>query len=256
MLLLLLLLHSCYFTIWVTTVHDWLNHTIPAPSPKNSNKPRAPSQQAPAPVPNLHLLLCVWKPLKAHATYFIAITVIYSVVHFKAKEAHCEVKMQNPLVSLERFLALIALLIKSMPFIDEHFNFALLPFTTCPAIPKTRSLAALVAITQNVFLARSLWSGNSNLWFCHHGECCYTLVPQALCSIELLDQVSHMHWVNIQLPAQRISYPAPACNQCEFPRPRTSLECANQHLACEAMQQSIFVSWCSFHSPCDMDHVS
>ena len=65
-----------------------------------------------------------------------------------------------------------------------------------------------------------------------------------------------MHWVNIQLPAQRISYPAPACNQCEFPRPRTSLECANQHLACEAMQQSIFVSWCSFHSHCDMDHVS
>ena len=179
MLLLFLLLHSCYFTIWVTTVHDCLNHTIPTPRPKNSNPPRAPSQQAPAPVrtvsvPNLHLSLCVWKPLKAHATCFIAIAVIYSVVHFKAKEAHCEVKMQNLLVSLEHFLALIALLIKSMPFIDEHFNFALLPFTTCPSIPKTRSLAALVPITQNVFLGRSLWSGNSNLWFCHHGECCYT----------------------------------------------------------------------------------
>jgi len=48
----------------------------------------------------------------------------------------------------------------------------------------TRSLAALVAITQNVFLARSLRAP-----ICGHvttAECRYTLVLQALCSIEFL----------------------------------------------------------------------
>jgi len=48
----------------------------------------------------------------------------------------------------------------------------------------TRSLAALVAITQNVFLARSLRAP-----ICGHvttAECRYTLALQALCSIEFL----------------------------------------------------------------------
>jgi len=56
---------------------------------------------------------------------------------------------------------------KGMSLNDELFKCALL-FTTCPAILNTRSLAALAAITQNVFPARSLRAGNFNLWFHHH----------------------------------------------------------------------------------------
>jgi len=35
------------------------------------------------------------------------------------------------------------------------------------------SLAALVAITQTVFVTRSLWAGNSNMCSHHHWECPY-----------------------------------------------------------------------------------
>jgi len=34
--------------------------------------------------------------------------------------------------------------------------------------PNSRSLAALTSITQNVLLARSLRSRNSNTWYRHH----------------------------------------------------------------------------------------
>jgi len=53
-----------------------------------------------------------------------------------------------------------------MSFTDKLFKFALLLFTTRPAILNTRSLAALVPISQSVFLARSLRAGNSNLCSC------------------------------------------------------------------------------------------
>ena len=46
----------------------------------------------------------------------------------------------------------------------NFFKFALLLFTTWSSILNTRSLAALVAITQNVFPARWLRPENSNLW--------------------------------------------------------------------------------------------
>jgi len=61
-----------------------------------------------------------------------------------------------------------------MSFTDKLFIFALLLFTKYLAILNTRSLAALVAITQNVFTARSLRAGSSNLWFRNNGECHYT----------------------------------------------------------------------------------
>jgi len=69
----------------------------------------------------------------------------------------------------------------------------------------TRSLAALVAITQNVFLARSLRAP-----ICGHvttAECRYTLVLQALCSIEFLAHVTFTSIGQIQLPAQFIFIP-------------------------------------------------
>ena len=58
---------------------------------------------------------------------------------------------------------------------------------------KHSSLTAPVAITQNVFLARSLSAGNSNMWSRHHcmeNAATYTLEPQALCSIEFLAYIT------------------------------------------------------------------
>jgi len=55
-----------------------------------------------------------------------------------------------------------------MSFTDEIFQFDILLFTACPEILCTRLIAALVAITHNVFLARSPRAGNSNLWSRHH----------------------------------------------------------------------------------------
>jgi len=95
------------------------------------------------------------------------------------------------------FLAFKALLKKSWSFAEEHFKFALLQFTTCPAILSTRLLVAVIAINQNVFLARSLRAGNINLW---------SRYP--LCSIEFLAHLTFTctGWqVNIQLPSQIIS---------------------------------------------------
>jgi len=99
--------------------------------------------------------------------------------------------MCEPFGQIECF-ALRALLKKCMFFIDELFRCILLLFTKCPSILNTRSLAALVDIMQNVFLASLLRAGNSNLWSRHHWECRYTLVlvPQALCSIEFLAHVT------------------------------------------------------------------
>jgi len=47
-----------------------------------------------------------------------------------------------------------------MSFTDELFKFAFLLLTTCPAIHNTRSLTALVVITENLFLARSMRTGS------------------------------------------------------------------------------------------------
>jgi len=65
-------------------------------------------------------------------------------------------------------LSFEALLKKSMLSSDELFKFALLLLITCPATQNTHSLAVLVVITQNVFLARSLRAGNYYLWSRHH----------------------------------------------------------------------------------------
>ena len=103
---------------------------------------------------------------------------IYSVLHFNAngrswKALYCKVKTLN-LVKLQRFFHRV-LLKKSTSFTEELFKFALLLFTTCWSQLNSRSLAALVAITQNVFPARWLRPGNSIT--CVLGtirECLYT----------------------------------------------------------------------------------
>ena len=71
-----------------------------------------------------------------------------------------------------------------MLFTDELCKFTLLLFTTWSSILNTRSLAALVAITQNVFLATSQRPGNSYLWSRHHWrmslwQLCQTRGPHA-----------------------------------------------------------------------------
>ena len=89
------------------------------------------------------------------------------------------------------FLTLRALLKKNMLFTDELLllKFALLLFTICPAILKTHSLAASVAIRQNVF-ASSLRDGNSSLWSRHHGRMLLQICTSSLCSIEFLAHVT------------------------------------------------------------------
>jgi len=112
---------------------------------------------------------------------------IYPVVHFKANgsfKKHCEVKMWNLLVKIERFDLSVLLL-----------------FTTCSAILNTRLLPALVSITQNVFFTRSLVAGNSILWSSHQWR-----MPLHPCTaISLWHWIScwchfNKHWVNIRYP--------------------------------------------------------
>ena len=77
---------------------------------------------------------------------------------------------------------------KSILFVDEDF-IALLLFKTYPAVINTLTLAALVAMTQNVFRLSSLRAGyyNVNLHgLPTTGKCCNALAPQALYSIEFL----------------------------------------------------------------------
>jgi len=60
-------------------------------------------------------------------------------------------------------------------------------FHARPSTLNTRSLAALVAITQIVFNTISLRARNSNRYdLATTGECCCTLELQALCGIEFL----------------------------------------------------------------------
>jgi len=67
---------------------------------------------------------------------------------------------------------------RSVSLTDELFKVVLLLFTTCPTMLNTRSLPSLAAITQNVFLARSLTARNSNLHsLSMTGEYRCTLVP-------------------------------------------------------------------------------
>jgi len=67
------------------------------------------------------------------------------------------------------FLALKALLKKSMLFSElTNFKNCTSAIQDMPSVLNTRSLAALVAIKQNVFLASSLRAGYYNLWSRHH----------------------------------------------------------------------------------------
>jgi len=108
--------------------------------------------------------------------------------------------------------------------------------TTCPVVQNARSLEALVVITQNLFL-QDHWELETLICGLDTtAECCYTLVPQALCSFSCS---CHLHWVNIQLPAQKISYPAPdppgtkfnpqPSGKCEYPQPAQVIS-AHQHI--------------------------
>jgi len=77
---------------------------------------------------------------------------------------------------------------------------ALLLFTTCPAVIDTISLAALVCGHREHILCGLVTVG----------KCCYTVVPQAICSIAFSCWCHfHTHWINIQSRAQKVSYPAP-----------------------------------------------
>ena len=84
------------------------------------------------------------------------------------------------------------------------------------SIAHTRWLAALVAVTWNVFLARSLRSRNSDLWSRHHWSMSlHTLIPQALCSIEFLAHViftctaSKFNYLQKEFNIPRPTWPAP-----------------------------------------------
>jgi len=77
--------------------------------------------------------------------------------------------MWKRLFNFERFFLSFKSAVQNecfMSFTDKLFKFSLLLFKTCPAILNTRSLAALLPISQSVFLARSLRAGNSNLCSC------------------------------------------------------------------------------------------
>jgi len=84
---------------------------------------------------------------------------------------------------------------------------ALRLLTTCPTVQNTRSLAALVLITQNLFLAKLLRAGNFILWSRQQWRMLLHLCTASSlyfsCSCH-----PQMHWVNIQGSTQRISYPA------------------------------------------------
>ena len=81
------------------------------------------------------------------------------------------------------FLVLRVLFKKSMSFTDELSN--LLVRYSLHAILKFCSLAALVSITQNELLARSLGARNSYLWSLHH--CRISLHPCTTNSLQ--------HWI-------------------------------------------------------------
>jgi len=115
--------------------------------------------------------VCVWKPLKSHATSFIPCGNLFSG-SFQSQQKlikNTRIKMWNLFVKLERFvLSFKSPLKKSMSLTDELFKFAALLLTTWPAVQYTRSLQALVVIIQSLFLARSLRAGSFNLWSRHH----------------------------------------------------------------------------------------
>jgi len=111
-----------------------------------------------------------------------------------------------------------------MLFTDEFFKFPFLLFTPCATILNTHSLAALVTITQNIYLARSLRTGNSNplsdqYWRVSRHPCkISTSEHWIFCSCQF-----HMHSVKIQMLAPIISYcahPAPhphSSGSCTLP---------------------------------------
>jgi len=84
-----------------------------------------------------------------------------------------------------------------MSFTNELFKLAFLLFKTCLAILNTRSLEALVAMMQRVFLASSLRAGNYKVLSRHHwenaGRHLYHTLSVALNF--LLVTLSHKPWV-------------------------------------------------------------
>jgi len=186
----------------------WEIFPPPALQTSNPHRPRTFS------VPNWNLSLCVWEPLKPHAVCFIACGKLF---RFKGnrntavKSKKCAKPLSQPSLLLSQITVRKTLQFCSSAICD-------IP----PAMLNTHSLAELVAITQDVFLARTLRSPNRG--FATTGECLYTLVPQAPCNIELLAHHFHMRWVTRTknfLPrsariALRVPTPPPAQDSVDF----------------------------------------
>ena len=121
---------------------------------------------------------------------------IQSFISFKAKRTFFlkpyKVKMWNIVTNIEGFF-LRALLMKSTSFADELLKFAFLLFTTWPPTLNTLSPASPVDIMQNVYLYifQDHWVSDTPICgFANTGECRYTLVPQAFCSVEFLAHIT------------------------------------------------------------------
>jgi len=137
----------------------------------------------------------VWKPLITHAMCFITNGNLVSG-SFQSQQKFFKNTVKLKIETFCCFFVVVAFLVflvqKGHKFwtrnarperqskSKELFKFALLLLMIWPSIVSTHSLAVLVVITQNVFLAKSMRSGNSNPWSHHH------FVPQAFCSIEFL----------------------------------------------------------------------
>jgi len=72
-----------------------------------------------------------------------------------------------------------------MSFTDELQKFALLLFTTCPALLNTRLLGAILATCRTYFL-QDHWELETPICgLAITGRCHYTIAPKALCSVFL-----------------------------------------------------------------------
>jgi len=172
-------------------------------------RPPHPCPHRTVSLPNLNTSLGAWRTLRSYACVS-SLAAIHSVVHFKVTQKlfkkHCKTKNVKSFRQPSALLCQNTAWKKVCDSLTNSSNFLLL-FTTWPSILNTRSLAALVAIMQNVFLTRSLKSGSSYLWFRHHWR-----TSPHFCTTSSLWRWISWSWnstllsqsqrINIQLPTQ------------------------------------------------------
>ena len=100
----------------------------------------------------------------------------YSVVHFEAKRSFRK--------TVYRFWQM------SISLNDKSFKICSSALHDKPCLTKRSFISSAICHYEWRILARSLRTANSNLVSATNGECCHTLVPQALCSIEFLAHVT------------------------------------------------------------------